>query len=176
MTVLEEGELRFEFGDPWRAEEFDVRGRSFPPKGVLPVDFVAESDKELVLVEVKDPSASGATEENRRAFVRDMEARTLTHSVLTPKARTSYGYLHLMARDMKPMRYVVVIGIEGLSMQPALLMSLTDCLRGRLEKETDTAWKRKYLTNCMVVSVADFSKALPGCSAHRTAHGSGGSR
>ena len=105
-----------------------------------------------------------------------MESRKLTHSVLTPKARTSYGYLHLMGRDTKPMRYVVVIGIESLSMQPVLLMNLTDRLRDRIEKEADTAWKRKYLSNCIVVSVADFGKALPGCSAHRTAHGTGGSR
>ena len=61
-------------------------------------------------------------------------------------------------------------------MQPALLMSLTDRLRGRIEKEADTAWRRKYLTNCMVVSVPDFGKALPRCSARRTAQLSGGGR
>ena len=51
MTTLEEGELRFEFADLWRAERFEVYRRGFPPKGVSPVDFVAECDHEIVLVE-----------------------------------------------------------------------------------------------------------------------------
>ena len=101
MTTLEEGELRFAFGAPWRAEQFDVRGSSFPPKGVLPVDFIAESDDEIVLVEIKDPSTPGAREQDRCAFVRKMQTKELTHQELAPKARTSYCFLHLMARDTK---------------------------------------------------------------------------
>ena len=168
MTTLEEGALRFAFGDPWRAEQFDVPGHSFP-RGVLPVDFIAESSDEIVLVEIKDPSAPGAREQDRCAFVRKMQTKELTHQELAPKAHTSYCYLHLMARDTKPVRYLVVIGTERLSIQPPLLMSLADRLRERLGKETDTAWKRNYVSACNVVRVADFGKALPGCSARRIA-------
>ncbi len=39
----------------------------------------------------------------------------------------------------------------------------------RLGRETDTAWKRNYVSDCNVVPVADFGKALPGCSARRIA-------
>ena len=98
-----------------------------------------------------------------------MKSKKLTHQELAPKARTSYGFLHLMARDTKPMRYVAVIGIERLSIQPPLLMSLTDRLRSRLAQETDTAWKRQYISGCTVVSVEDLDKTLPGCSASRIA-------
>ena len=96
-----------------------------------------------------------------------MESNELIYQELVPKARTSYGFLHLMARDTKRMRFVVVIGTENLSIQEVLLLTLTDRLRLRLAQETDTAWRRRYVANCMVVSVADFSKALKGCSARR---------
>ena len=168
MRSLCEGEIQFTFDDNWDAQKFDCSGiKGFPPRGVLPVDFVIEGDDELVLVEVKDPSTSAASEKNRKQFVGKMTAKTLTNQELVPKARTSYGYLHLMARDTKRMRYVVVIGTENLSIQPALLSTLTDRLRDRLAQENETAWKRPYVSDCIVVSVADFSKALKGCSARR---------
>ena len=167
MTYFTEGELRFAFGDEWHAEQFDRRGAAFPPKGVSPVDYVTEREQELVLMEIKDPSAARAPAANLQEFVRKMKSNTLTHEELVPKARTSYGYLHLMARDTKPMRYVVVVGSERLSIQPPLLMGLTDRLRARLAQEADTAWKRMYISDCIVVPVEHVGKALPGCSASR---------
>ena len=167
MTVLKEGELQFSFDDRWQAAQFDRPGVSWP-KGVSPVDFVLEGEDELVLMEVKDPSASNAPAGNRQNFVKKMQTKELTHDELVPKARSSYSYLHLMERDTKPMRYVVVIGAEKLSIQPALLMNLTDRLRKRLSHETDTAWKRRYVANCAVVAAPDLGKALPGCSVRRT--------
>lgn len=170
MTSFEEGELQLSFGEEWDAEHFDRRGaRGFPPKGVSPVDFIAERADELVLVEVKDPSAARAPDANRQDFAKKMKSEELTHGELVPKARTSYGFLHLMARDTKPMRYVVVLGIERLSLQPTLLTNLTDSLRKRLAQESDTAWKRTYISDCTVVSVEDVGKALPGCFASRVA-------
>lgn len=168
MTSFKEGELRFAFGDEWHAEHFDRRGAAFP-KGVSPVDFIAERAHELVLVEVKDPSAAPAPVANRQDFVEKMKSRELTHQELVPKARTSYGFLHLMARDTKPMRYVVVIGTDHLSLQPPLMADLADRLRARLAQEADTPWKRTYVYDCIVVPVEDVGKALPGCFASRVA-------
>ena len=166
MQTLMEGEIRFTFAANWEAEQFDRRGISWP-KGVSPVDFVVEGPNECVLVEVKDPSASGAPDQNRHGFAEKMKSRELVYDALVPKARSSYGFLHLMERDDKPMRYVVVIGTEKLSIQPALLIGLNDRLRQRLNKEIDTEWKRKYVSGCAIVSVADFGKALNGCTACR---------
>ena len=167
MTVLAEGELRFTFGNEWQAARFDQSGASWP-RGVSPVDFIAEGQSELVLVEIKDPSASTVPVANRQAFVRSMRTRELTDQ-LVPKARTSYGFLHLLARDEKPMRYVVVIGAERLSIQPALLMHLTDRVRADLRSEAGTTWKRKYVSDCIVVPIESVNKALSGCSARRIA-------
>ena len=69
MISFEEGELRFSFGDDWHAEHFDRPRSSFPPKGVSPVDFIAERADEMVLVEVKDPSAACAPVPDRQDFV-----------------------------------------------------------------------------------------------------------
>lgn len=166
MSVFCEGELEFIFGGAWQAEQFDQPGASWP-KGISPVDFIAEGPAELVLMEVKDPSASRVPAKNRQDFIKKMQTKELIYEELVPKARSSYGFLHLMARDTKPMRYVVVIGTENLSIQPPLLMQLKDRLKARLTQETNTAWKRQYISNCSVVSVADLGKALSGCSASR---------
>ena len=166
MNVLKEGELEFTFGGDWQAEKFDQPGASWP-KGISPVDFIAEGQAELVLMEIKDPSASAIPAKNRQDFIAKMQTKELIYEELVPKARSSYGFLHLMKRDAKPMRYVVVIGTENLSIQPVLLMQLTDRLKARLTQETNTAWKLQYISNCSVVSVADLGKALSGCSASR---------
>ena len=166
MSVLREGELEFTFGAAWEAEAFDRKGIPVP-KGVHPVDFIVERQDEIVLLEVKDPSASGATGENRQGFVKKMKTKELTHQDLVPKARTTYNFLHLMARDTKPMRYVVVIGTERLPIEPPLLMNLADRLKARIRKEADEAWKREYMFSCIVVATRDIGKALPDCSIRR---------
>ena len=71
MTTFREGELELVFGDDWRAEHFDRPGVGWP-RGIAPVDFIAEGRDEIVLLEVKDPSASGATSDQWQRFVRDM--------------------------------------------------------------------------------------------------------
>ena len=166
MKTFREGELEFVFGDEWRAEQFDRLGVEWP-RYVAPVDFIAERRDEIVLLEVKDPSASGAPSEARQQFARDMRTKELTHQRLAPKVRSSYGFLHLMARDTKPMRFVVAIGIENLSIEPVLLDQLADRLRNRVKKEGDEPWRREYVSACTVVSVLELGKAMPGCSARR---------
>ena len=46
MSVLQEGELEFTFGDAWEAEEFDRKGASWPHQ-MNPVDFIAEGKKDM---------------------------------------------------------------------------------------------------------------------------------
>jgi hypothetical protein len=121
------------------------------------------------LIEVKDPSASSVPENERRQYVHRMQTRELTHEELAPKARGTYTFLHLMGRDKRSMRYVVVLGTEKLSMQPALLLNLTDRLRKRLAQESEQPWQRTYIQSCVVVATSGVPKALPGCSVERIA-------
>jgi hypothetical protein len=49
---LEEEDLEFEFNGFLSAERFDVKGSN--PRGLLPVDFLAETPEYLYFIEVKD--------------------------------------------------------------------------------------------------------------------------
>ena len=74
-----------------------------------------------------------------------------------------------MARDTKPMRFVVAVGIENLSLQPLLLEHLAERLRRRVKREGPEPWEREYVSACTIVPALDLGKALPGCSARRVA-------
>ncbi len=165
MNVLQEGELQFAFGSAWRAEKLDRQGVPLP-EGMMLVDFVVEGSTELVLIEIKDPAAS-PREEERRRFAKEMEGKQLVNGHLVPKARDSYTFLHLMGRDTKSMRFLLVLGADGMSLQEPLLMSLNDKLRRRLRHEAIDPWEREYMKSCAVVRYEKLSNALPGCSATR---------
>lgn len=167
MTTITEGELTFEFPADWQVERFDEPGATLP-WGMKPVDFIVEFADRLVLIEIKDPSHTRAPGKNRDAFVRKMQTDELTHEELVPKARTTYGYLHLMNRDDREMQYVVAIGADALSLQPPLVMHLTDRLRRRLKHEAAQPWARPYIAAAQVITVADLPRVLPGLTVHRT--------
>ena len=167
MKLLREGELEFVFGDDWAASRLDEQGGVPIPHGMALVDFVAEGDSEIVLVEVKDPAAS-PSEENRSDYVGRLSGKNLVNENFVPKARDSYTYLHLMCRDAKMMRLVVILGIDGMSIQEPLLMTLGDSLRRRLRQEARQPWKREYMKSCIVVPIERLGDVLPGCTAVRT--------
>lgn len=165
MEVLQEGELQFTFGKDWTASKLDEQGVPVP-HGMAFVDFVLEGDDEIVLMEVKDPAAS-RIEGGKRSFAKRLAGEELVNEHLTPKARDSYTYLHLMRRDAKPMRFVLALGLNGMSVQEPLLMALNDRLRQRLRQEAQQPWKREYVTSCLVVPLGKIGEALPGCKVVR---------
>ena len=166
MTVLVERELTFEFPAEWIATVFDSVGAVWP-KGISPVDFLIERDSDLLLIEVKDPSASAAPASERQSFIRKMQTDELTHQELVPKARGSWSYLQLMNRTGKPLRYIVAIGTDALSVQPVLLQNLTDRLKKRLAHEASQAWVKPYITSCVVVDALSMGHYLPGVKVSR---------
>lgn len=137
------------------------------PYGMAFVDFVLEGDDEIVLMEVKDPTAS-RVEEGRRSFASRLAGQELVNEHLAPKARDSYTYLHLMRRDTKRMRLVVALGLDGMSVQEPLLMALNDRLRRRLRQEGRQPWEREYMKSCLVIPIGKLDEALPGCTVVRT--------
>lgn len=165
-TTLTERELAFTFPAAWQAERFDQPGVPLP-KHIMPVDFVVERPDDILLIEVKDPSASRAPAKEQQEYLRRMASDQLTHEELVPKARTTWSYLHLMARTGKPLRFVVAVGTDRLSVQPLLLQSLTDKLRRRLAQEADVPWKVPYIASCMVVPALDLGNYLTGVGVAR---------
>ncbi len=167
--MIQEGELVIDFSAAIRCDKLDEQGRS-APHGMSFVDFVVEEERRFLLVEVKDWSsnpkgtdahAGRAVENERHKNIKELHDNTLIHHRLTPKARNSYLYLHLMGRDTKPMRFVFLLGASKLSLEQAILGNFKERLRGRLEQEIDTPWARQYVSDCVVLTEETWGMAFP---------------
>jgi hypothetical protein len=170
-----EGEFEFDFGSA-TFEKPDANGTVIP-QGMKLVDFIVEEEERLILLEIKDPSrvprstdarAIAAIESERRDFVRQLENKEWIHNELTPTARDTYTYLHVMERDKKPMLYVVLLGVDRLPFDAMpLLPNFRDRLLGRLRMETHQPWLKQYVADCLVLTENTWRKAFPGYSLAR---------
>ncbi len=101
-----EGELDFDFSAAKQAEKLDDKGKKLP-QGMMFVDFIVEEENQLIILEVKDPSckakggdakAEVALHREREGFIDMIHQDTWIAEKLTPKAKDSYTFLHLMER------------------------------------------------------------------------------
>jgi hypothetical protein len=167
---MEEGELKFDFSTAMHVEKLDEKGKNLP-EGMMFVDFVLEEVEQLIMLEIKDPScrpkandfkAEGRIQKNREKFIKELSKDAWIAEKLTPKARDSYTYLHLMERDTKPIIYVLLIGSENLSpLDPALLAAFKDRLLTRLRQEADQPWARLYVYDCFVLTEKTWNLVFP---------------
>lgn len=166
---VREAELEFDFTAAKTVTRLDDPALQ-RPEGMLLVDFVVEESRRLVMLEIKDPScnakgtdhkARANLERARAQFQRDLKDDTLIAQRLTPKARDSYTWLHLMKRDSKPILYVFLLGVSELVLDPALLLGFKDRLLARLRKEAGEPWARYYVTDCLVLTEATWASAFP---------------
>lgn len=155
----QEGELIFIFL-AILVEKLDRQDKP-KPEGMCLVDFVIEETDKIFLIEIKDPCRRKAPESNKKAFLKQLKQKTLINKSLVPKARDSYTYLHLMERDNKPFFFVVVLGLDHLKFDEALLLTFQDRLRERIRKEAAEPWKRKYIKDCIVVTTENWPKYFP---------------
>jgi len=165
---MREGELEFDFSAAKSSEKLDaVKTR---PEGMMLVDFIVEEEKRLLMIEVKDPSckskggnsdAEVALAKERNEFVKKVQNDTLIAKELTPKARDSYTYLHLMKRDSKPVLYAFLLGADKLTLDHALLLGFKDRLLASLRQEADQPWARYYVADCVVLTEHTWKDAFP---------------
>ena len=155
-------ELLFQFPDnlPW--DELDKQGVKLPVRMKF-VDLVIERETDILLVEIKDPSHSKATDKDRKSYFKRLSDNSVLTQELTPKARDSYFYLHLMERDGKPFKYIVLIGLDAFDpiQQKALLTGFKDRLMTDIRCEAYQAWKRKHIADCVVLSVETWNENFP---------------
>lgn len=166
---LREAELEFDFTKARTVTRLDDPELQ-RPEGMSFVDFIVEDGRHLVMLEVKDPSckpkgrdarAQAKLELNRAEFLEALGKDTLISQKLTPKARDSYTWLHLMKRDTKPILYVFLLGVSELAIDPALLLGFKDRLLARLRKEAAEPWARHYVTDCLVLTEETWNNAFP---------------
>ena len=166
--MAQEGEIALDFSSAAQHFRLDEQGVA-RPEGMRLVDFVVEDRDRILLVEIKDASDAGTTEKDRLAFVRKLQTNQLVNESLTPKARDSYCYLHLMEQDKKPCLLVFLLGLEAMNTEPALLMGLRERLLHRVRHESDHPWVRRYVSDCVVVGLDGWNKAFPMYPASRVA-------
>jgi len=154
-------DLEFSFPDQLVWEELDRQGVKLPIQMKF-VDLVIERDEDVLLVEIKDPSNTRAPADARKRYFKRLSDNSVLTQELTPKARGSYTFLHLMERDAKPFKYIVLIGLEAFdpAQQKALLTGFKDRLLADIRCETDTPWRREYIADCVVLSVDIWNKTF----------------
>ncbi|RYJ60917.1 hypothetical protein [Pseudomonas songnenensis] len=155
-------ELLFNFPDGLNWSELDKQGVKLPVRMKF-VDLVIEREKDILLVEIKDPSHSRSQDKERNAYLKRLADNSVLAQELTPKARDSYLYLHLMERDSKPFKYVVLLGLDAFDpdRQKALMFGFKDRLLADLREESFEAWKRKHIEDCVVLSVETWNQRFP---------------
>ena len=166
--VMRENELEFDFLD-LPSERLDDKDKA-QPHGLQLVDFLLEEPDRLIMVEIKDPSckpkgnnekAIAGIKVQRQEFTAKINNGNLINHELVPKARDSYTYIHLMARDVKPILYVVLLGADELNLDDASLTRFKEELLTRLRQEADKPWARKYVVDCLVLTVKTWPLAFP---------------
>lgn len=158
----ETAELLFDFPDDVKWSELDKQGVKLPVRMKF-VDLVIERELDILLVEIKDPSHSQSRDKDRNAYLKRLSDNSVLTQELTPKARDSYIYLHLMERDGKPFKYVVLLGLEAFDpdRQKALMSGFKDRLLADIREESFEAWKRKHIADCVVLSVESWNTNFP---------------
>ena len=160
-----EGNLSFEFSGANTVIKLDARETKLP-HGMQFVDFVVEQEKEIYLIEVKDPFQKRVPEKEKARYFKELEnGARLINEVFVPKARDSYTYLHLMERDSKPFVYIVLIaeGEDFSKKDLDILLStgLQTRLKNRIQKEAEKPWKRKYIQNCIILTLKKWKELFP---------------
>ena len=160
--TYQEKELLFTFaeGTAWRV--LDRQGIRLPV-GMALVDFVIERDDHILFVEIKDPSHSQMLDGERFEYAQRLRDGSVLSNELTPKARDSYAHEHLMGRDDKPIRYVVVIGLDAFShsIQLGILGNFSDRLYNSLRQEGELPWVREHIQQCIVLSIEKWNERYP---------------
>lgn len=171
----ENADLQFDFPDDTSWYELDKQGVKLPVKMKF-VDLVIERDDDVLLVEIKDPSNSRSPDRERQKYFKRLRDNSVLTQELTPKVRDSYSYLHLMERDGKPFKYIVLIGLDAFdsTQQKGVLTGFKDRLLADIRCESYEAWKRKYIKDCVVLSVETWNQTFPNWRVTRLGLAAGG--
>ncbi|MCC7494906.1 MAG: hypothetical protein IT204_21325 [Fimbriimonadaceae bacterium] len=155
-----EGDLQFDFTGCVKVTKLDRQGVQHP-HGMRLVDFVVEEATRCLLVEVKDPFEPTVPAANQAVYLAELKTKKLVAETFVPKCRDSYTFQRLMGEDGKPFLYVILIGSGSVPMNAAMLLTLADRVRRQMKQETDRPWVRQYATDCVVLDLGQWSKAMP---------------
>ena len=164
MTTCIEGDLEISFSDAWRVRRFDGRSHDFSP--MKAVDFIAESSKEIVFIEIKDPDNPDIPDADREELI-DTYKSDKKDFDLKYKFRDSFLYEWACDRIHKPVYYWVLIAMESFS--STQLIRRSDALRSKLPvaAASPKSWKRNVAESCTVFNIRTWNSNAPGCQVER---------
>ncbi len=150
---LTEGELEFEFNNVIDVFKFDenninapnYHGLSHCMKGV---DFIVEQPESYYFVEIKDPSHSDASEENKSKFKEKAVSGKLTKE-LVQKYRDTFLYRWAENKLEKPIVYICLVSLES----PLVLQLMNELKRQLPEGEAGPNWQQGIVESVVVVNI-----------------------
>ena len=157
MTVFVEGDLQITIANVLDARKFDdnSHGLSHCMKAV---DFVVELPSLYLFIEFKDPEHPSSRLEQRHEFVRGFYSGQINDE-LTHKFRDSFLYEWASGRTFKPIRYYVLVAIDGLT--KADLQASKEDLSRRLPIKGPSSWRRPIVQDCAVFNLATWNELFP---------------
>ncbi len=172
MAIYTEKELQFTFPEELNWIELDKRGTKLPI-GMSFVDLVIERDIDILMIEIKDPSHTCTPPVNRAQYLLELKSNEKITKELTPKIRDSFTFMHLRKRDTKPLKYIVLLGLDAFDIetQKALLGNFKDRLFQNIKQETDSPWEKEYLQDCMVMNIEIWNASFPQWQVRRISQG-----
>lgn len=161
MTVLQEGDMEFDFRAAHSALKFDnlPRVRQMTPAGFKAVDFVIDDNNQDLWVEVKDPENRGIPAHlapgQRRSFINRMHHNKLIKELQKKFSDTLYFIALEQGIRPVPLHYAVVLGIDTLD--PALLLAFQHRLRERCHQPGPgaTGWAKGF--EVVVLTIAGWN-------------------
>ena len=159
MTTFTEGNLQIGFPPGTKVRKFDDP-ESHGLKCMKAVDFIVEEDDRILFIEFKDLEHPDAPEKNRIKDFEEFESGKLNED-LKYKYRDTFLYEWASDNVGKPIHYLVVVAIDGLS--EAALIGQTDDLKRKLPLNgpPSGAWKRSIAADCMVFNVETWNRHRP---------------
>ncbi len=155
MIQLKEGELEFEFPDAKSGFKFDEEDLTSPTFHGLShcmkaVDFVVETEKRSLFVEVKDPPVSNAFDAN--------EAYSKLMKGLVAKFRDTFIYRWAEKQINKPVAYHCLVDVDS-----ALTLQIMTELKRSLPENgpKNGRWKQQPAVSCAVANFKDWNAAFP---------------
>ncbi len=149
-------------------ERLDEQGKQIPV-GMSLADLVITEDDYTYIIEIKDFSCTTASETRKKTDIKSLKSHDLISNKLTPKARDSYTFLHLMERIKRKIIYIVLLGLDDIEQlnNEVFLGTYKEKLLENIRKEADEPWKNKHITDCIVCSLDTWNEHFQEWPAYR---------
>jgi hypothetical protein len=160
---ITEGSITITIPAECTATRFDGEGHGLS-HCMKAVDFLIETPNATILLELKDPDA--APDERRDAWIQRLSSGQIDNE-LKMKFRDTWLYLYGMDRIHKPIYFLVLIGLAGLSSDA--LASRSEHLQRQLPIQGPVGdWVNSLLEHCSVHNLDSWNRVFDRFQATRT--------